>query len=113
MRYMLLFVGLAAAPEATDAETADYNRNWGEWIGGLAGPGALVTGAPLEPRGHVVTADTLSPVELERMDIGGFAVIEAEDEDQAVEIARRAPRMALGGRTIIRPVIVVGGPASP
>jgi len=110
MRYMLLFVGLAAAPEASDEQTTDYNRRWGEWMGGLASRNALVAGAPFQANGKVVSTDSVSELELERVDIGGFALIDVGDDAEAIESARSAPHMALGGTTIVRRVIAVGGP---
>jgi hypothetical protein len=51
---MLLFLGIAAQPEATDEQTADYNRQWGAWMGDLARDGALISSAPLQAQGSVV-----------------------------------------------------------
>jgi hypothetical protein len=107
MRYMLLFRGLAAAPHATDEQTLDYNRQWGEWIGRLASRDALVASAPFQPRGAVVASDSVRELELAPIDIGGFALIEAT-EDEAVEIAGQAPHIALGGTTVVRPVVDLG-----
>lgn len=108
MRFMLLFRGLAAAPRATDEQTADYNQRWAAWMGDLTQRGALLSGAPFQPGGSLVTGTEVSGLELERVDIGGFALIEAEDEEAAVEIAKSAPHAALGGTTIVRPLIAVG-----
>jgi hypothetical protein len=102
MRYLLLFEGLAARPDASDAETVDYNRQWGEWMR------AAGDGAPLEPRGKVVSSGAVEELQLATVDIGGFALVEVDDEAAAVELARKAPHVALGGRTIVRPVIAVG-----
>jgi hypothetical protein len=109
MRYMLLFVGLGAQPEATDEQTANYNAEWGEWMGALANRGALLSGAPLEARGSVVSAEGSEELRLDTVDIGGFALIEAADEASAADVARQAPHTALGGRTIVRPLAEVGG----
>jgi hypothetical protein len=108
MRFMLLFRGLAAAPEAEDEQTAEYNARWASWMGGLAERGALLSGAPFGPGGSVVTGVEVSRLELERVDIGGFALIEAESEGAAVEIAKSAPHAVLGGTTVVRPLIAVG-----
>jgi hypothetical protein len=105
MRYMLLFFGLAAATKTTDQKTADYNRKWGDWMGGLASRHALVAGTPFEARGSVVAADAVRDLELKPVDIGGFALIDAADDAEAIEIARDAPHIALGGTTIVRPLI--------
>jgi hypothetical protein len=107
--YVLLFVGRAAQPEATDDQTADYNRKWAGYMGELGQAGQLRAGAPFEPSGKVVSRDGVSDLELAEVDIGGYLVIEAESLDAAVEIAGRAPHIALGGQTLVRPAIPVGG----
>ena len=101
-RFMLLFVGLAAQPQATDDETKSYNQLWGTWIGGLAQRGILESGSPLEFAGKVVAKDSVSEFQPERVDIGGFLLIKTASMDEAVEIAGQAPHIALGGTTIVR-----------
>jgi hypothetical protein len=107
-KFMMLYVGLAAQPDADDPQTRDYNAQWGEYMAALARDGALESGAPLEPDGRVVQRDSVEPFELSTPDIGGYVVIDAESLDAAVQIARGAPHIALGGTTIIRPCIPVG-----
>jgi uncharacterized protein YciI len=108
---MLLFLGLAAAPEATDAQTTDYNRRWGEWMGALAAKGALVAAGPFQPHGKVVSSDGVTDLELDRIDIGAFALIEADSDEAANEIAGSTPHMELGGKTIVRPLVPLPPPA--
>jgi hypothetical protein len=108
-QFMLLFVGLAAAPQASDDQTRDYNDRWGEWMGGLARDGALRGGAPFEPGGKRVERDDAADLVLDRVDVGGFALVEAPSLDAAVAIAQTAPHMALGGTTLVRPCVPVGG----
>jgi hypothetical protein len=101
--FMMLFLGLAAAPGAEDQVTHDYNKQWGEYLAGLASAGSLESGAPFAPSGETVTRDSVSPVELQPLDIGGYALITAASLEEAVRIAKRAPHIALGGTTIVRP----------
>jgi hypothetical protein len=105
-QYLLLFVGLAAPVETSDAQTAEYGRRWGEWMGELAANGTLLSGAPLEPRGFVVGKDGRSDLRLNTVDVGGFMLIQASSDAEAVAVARQAPHIALGGTTIVRPVLV-------
>lgn len=109
MQYMLLFRGLAANPQATDQRTADYNRQWGQWMADLAKSHALLAGAPFHASGKVITGAEVADLELEPVDTGGFAMIEVDSEQAALEIAKTAPHAALGGTTIVRPVVAVGG----
>ena len=106
-QFMLLMVGYAAQPQASDAETSAYNAKWMEYFGELARSGALRAGAPFAPNGKRVQHDTVGDLELDTVDIGGFLLIDVDTLDAAVEIAGRAPHVALGGTTIVRPCLAV------
>lgn len=106
--YLLLFVGRPGAPDATDEQTVDYNRRWGEYMGELAQAGKLRAGAPLENAGTAVSADGIDELQLADVDIGGFIVVETDSLEAADEIAAGAPHIALGGTTIVRPCRVIG-----
>ena len=106
--YLLLFLGRAAQPDATDDETVDYSRRWGEYMAGLGKSGQLRGGAPLEPSGKVVARDGITDLQLGDIDIGGFIVVEADSHETAENIAAQAPHIALGGSTIVRECQAVG-----
>jgi len=106
--FMMLYVGLAARPTAEDNQTRDYNERWGSYMGELAAAGALESGAPFAADGKLVGRESVEPLELGEVDIGGYAIINAESLDAAVELAKRAPHIELGGTTIIRPCVPVG-----
>jgi hypothetical protein len=107
-QYLLLFVGLAARTQTEDAVSADYNQQWRRYMGGLAGQAKLVAGAPLEPDGKVVGRDGVDDFQLQQVDVGGFIVIEADSEEEAVDVARHAPHVGLGGTTVVRPCAATG-----
>jgi hypothetical protein len=106
-QYMLLLAGRAAQPQATDTETRDYNARWMEFFGALGRSGVLRAGAPFANSGKIVQLDTVSDIELREVDIGGFLLIEAESAEAAVQIAKQAPHIALGGSVIVRPCLEV------
>ncbi|HEX6554216.1 MAG TPA: YciI family protein [Ktedonobacteraceae bacterium] len=106
-QFLLLFVGYTLQPGDGSAQTQAYMQGWGEWMAGLASKGILVTGSPLEWRGKVVKKDAVTDLQLQQEDIGGYLLIRAESLDEAVEIAKQAPHMALGGTTIVRPCLDV------
>ena len=110
---MLLLLGRAAQPDASDETTRDYNRRWAEWAGGLAQRGALRSGGPFEATGRTISADSVSELQLQPVDIGGFLLIDAADMQEATEIARQAPHIALGGTTVVRPCVALAEPAPP
>ena len=109
-QYMLLLTGRAAQPQATDAETRDYNARWMEYLGGLARSGVLRAGAPFAATGQVVQRGSVGDAELGEVDIGGFLLVEAESAEAAVQIAEQAPHIALGGSVIVRPCLEVPPP---
>lgn len=107
-QFMLLLVGRTAAPQADDPETQAYNVRWQQYMGELAGSGALRAGAPFAGDGKVVREESVSDLEVDEIDIGGFLLIEADSIDQATSLAQRAPHIELGGSTIVRPCQQVG-----
>jgi hypothetical protein len=106
--FLMLYLGLTAQSENRDRQTVDYNKQWADYMRELATIGVLESSAPLAPDGKSVQRDMISPVELAQVDIGGYAVIKAESLEAAVELAKRAPHIALGGTTIIRQCLPVG-----
>jgi hypothetical protein len=104
-QFMLLFVGLAAPVQADDALTQAYEEKWADWMGGLAREGALSSGGPFLASGKRVDRDATADLALDTVDIGGYALIDVASIEDAVEIAQRAPHTALGGSTIVRPIM--------
>ncbi len=102
-KYLLLTVGLASEPRPADPQTQAYNARWAEWIRSLFHGGILESGLPLEATGKTVTRDAVTEYELQREDVYGYMVINADSLDAAIEVARQSPHMELGGKTIIRP----------
>jgi hypothetical protein len=103
--FMLLFVGLAAPTQADDSVTHAYEGKWADWMGGLARDGALLSGGPFLATGKRVGRDATYDLVLETVDIGGYALLDVSSIDEAAEIAQRAPHTALGGSTIVRPIM--------
>jgi hypothetical protein len=64
-----------------------------------------VAGGPLQPRAQRVDRDGVTDIELDRIDVGGYALVSADSIDLATAIAATAPHTALGGSTIVRPVL--------
>ena len=106
-QFMLLFVGLGAPEQvaADDAQTQAYMVKWTDWMAGLARQGALESGGPFLGTGKQVNRDGVTDLVLERMDIGGYALVTADSIEDAAEFARQAPHTALGGSTIVRPLM--------
>jgi hypothetical protein len=104
-QFMLLFVGLAAPEQADDSLTKAYEAKWATWMTGLARDGALSSGGPFLAAGKRVDRDATADLSLDMVDIGGYALVDVASIDDAAEIAQRAPHTALGGSTIVRPIM--------
>jgi hypothetical protein len=104
-QFMLLFVGLAAPTQADDSLTQAYEEKWADWMGGLARDGALLSGGPFLATGKRVGRDATYDLVLDTVDIGGYALLDVASIDDAAGIAERAPHTALGGSTIVRPIM--------
>lgn len=84
--------------------TESYSKKWTDYIGKLAQGGHLESGSPLESGGKVVVGkESVSDFKGEKVDIYGYMLIKASSLDEAVELSKQAPHMALGGTTIVRP----------
>ena len=99
-QFMLLFVGLAAPEQADDSLTKAYEEKWADWMSGLAREGSLSSGGPFLATGKRVELDATVDLTLDTVDIGGYALI-----DVAAKIAEQAPHTALGGSTLVRPIM--------
>jgi hypothetical protein len=109
MKYMLMFIDAGEGMPQTPEGQAVYARI-GEWFGRLNGEGKMVSGEELQP---VRTATTVrlnggkpvvtdGPFIESKETVGGFAVIEVADLDEAIEWAKTWPG---GGPVEVRPVV--------
>ncbi|HVH62161.1 MAG TPA: YciI family protein [Candidatus Dormibacteraeota bacterium] len=112
MKYVLLFGGTMEGvehlePEARAAATADYERS-GQWFEKYTKAGKVVDGHELQGpstattvtrrNGKVTVID--GPFIESKEVIGGYAVIEVSDLDEALELAKEWP-----GTVEIRPIV--------
>jgi hypothetical protein len=106
-KFLLLFVGLGAPTEVapSDAVTQAYVGQWGAYMGALAADGRLESGSPLQVGGSSVTKHGATPLIPETVDIGGFVLITADSLADAEKVAGQAPHIALGGTTLVRPLL--------
>jgi hypothetical protein len=108
MKYMLMFIDDGQGMPQTPEGKAVYARI-GEWFGRLGQEGKMVSGEELQPvrtattvrnnGGKAVVTD--GPFIESKETVGGFAVIEVADLDEAMEWAKSWP----GGPVEVRPVV--------
>lgn len=114
MKYMLMFVDTdydwsKAPPDERQAMAERVD----EWWGQHAGAGRIVGGAQLQPAATATTVRfnggqaivTDGPFIEAKERIGGFALVEVADLDEALAMARTWP---IGGLVEVRPLIPEG-----
>jgi hypothetical protein len=72
-------------------EAAQARAAFGAWLA-AAGKAVVDPGAPLKPAGQVATGKPAA-----RAAIGGYSVIEADSEEEALKILKSHPFVARGG----------------
>lgn len=125
--FMLLFRN--AGPEAhqhlTPEERTQLAKQWNSWYDGLAASGKAQHGRPLALGGRVVSGprgQTVidGPYAEAKEAVGGYIFLNVADIDEATEIAKQCPGLAIGLTVEVRPVAdfspvleeVVGRPPS-
>jgi len=89
--YLLTYHGEGGMPDSPE-EAAKVMSAWGAWFGQLGG--ALVDGGNPTTRGKAISPDgsvmdaTSTPT--------GYSIIKADSLDQAVELAKGCPVLAIG-----------------
>jgi hypothetical protein len=104
--YTFLFRG-RQIPSSLE-EMQKTTETWMAWFKELGQKGHIKDlGHPLEPNGKVVRGSQLvtdGPYMETKDVVGGFTVILASDLEQAVEIAKGCPILAVGGAVEVRPI---------
>ena len=108
-KFMLIFQGgqmNAASPEEMQANMS----KWMAWIDRLSKTNQCVAGEPLLPGGKLVSGKagktvTDGPYTEGKEVVGGFFIINANDMDDAVNIAKDCPTYETGGTVQVRQVM--------
>jgi hypothetical protein len=105
-----VFLYRSAQRPTSPEQMQQVMQKWMDWYKDLTEKGHMVDrGQPLEPGGKVVQAGTRTVVDgpfAEAKDlVGGFTIIQADDIDQAAELAKGCPVLDRGGHVEVRPVL--------
>lgn len=110
MRYVLLFAG--NRDESTPADLEAMQAQVMEWWGAHSAAGVITGGEQLQPANTATTVRhssangspqiTDGPYVEAKEQIGGFAVVDVENLDQALELARTWPAR---GTVEVRPTV--------
>ena len=114
MKYLLMFVDTDRDwSKASRDELQEMGSKTAEWWGRHAAAGRIYGGAQLQPvstattvrldRGRPIVTD--GPFIEAKERIGGFALVDVTDLDEALEMARTWP---VGGLVEVRPLVTEG-----
>ena len=107
--YLLLFRGTGWDKGLSPEEIQNVVTKWYNWFDGLIQSGKAKAGQPLRDEGKVVSGKkgrTVSdgPFAESKEAIGGYFLLEVEDENEAIEIAQQCPALDYGLKVEVRPV---------
>jgi hypothetical protein len=93
-----------ASPEDMQA----VMKQWMDWLGGIAAQNKLVDkGSSLASGGKVVRANNVITdgpyTEIKEL-VGGYSIIKAESMEEAAELAKGCPIIAIGGNVEVREI---------
>jgi len=104
--FMMLFRHVPDPSYAPSQEDIQNEiKKWQDWIGGIAAQGKFDSTNQLGSEGKVVKADgtiTDGPYAEVKEIIGGYIIVKAESEDEAVEMAKGCPILQIGGHVEVR-----------
>ena len=108
-KFVYLFKGgvdntQTASPEAMQA----HMQKWGEWMQKLTKDVSILGGDPLHPNGKIISGTkkvvTDGPFAETKEVVGGYLLINANDLNQATEIAKGCPILEVDGSVEVRQV---------
>jgi hypothetical protein len=106
-KFALLFRGGRGAESAEVMQS--HMQKWIDWVERLRKEGKYVGGEPLHPGGKKVAGPkktvTDGPFTEAKDIIGGFFILNANNYDEAVEIAKDCPDYNFGGTVEVRQVM--------
>ena len=108
-QYLLNFhhFPLSADAQPTAEEFEAINQQWQGYIGGIAGQGKFVGTYRLEQSGSIIhpTGSVTDVVAEGKGLIVGSLTLQADSLEEAVELAKGCPILAIGGRVEVRSIV--------
>lgn len=99
------------APKRSPEEMQASMKKWMDWIGNIAAQDKLVDrGSSLSPDGKVLRPGNMvtdGPYTEIKEAIGGFSIVKAASVDDAIELAKGCPILAVGGNVEVREINVM------
>jgi hypothetical protein len=108
-QYLLNFhhFPLPAEAKPTAEEFEAVNKQWQGYIGGIAGQGKFVSTQRLGQAGSIISPSgtVADVVEDGKGLIVGTLTLEADSLEEAIELAKGCPVLAMGGSVEVRPIL--------
>ena len=115
-KYMLIFRNTPTtedefqnlSPEDMQAEL----DKWGQWIGGIAAQGKMVSTDALDHTGKIVKGSkhvvTDGPFVESKELVSGFMILSADNIEEAIELSKGCPIYDIEGTVEVRPLMNFG-----
>lgn len=100
-RYLLLLAG-DTLPEVN---LGDRSREYGEWARSVSRNGVYIRGAELAPMARLIGVAAESSLGRELATVGGYFIVEAGTEAEAVRLAESCPHVKYGGAIQVRKLL--------
>jgi hypothetical protein len=108
-KFMLIFHSGTSTPQGSPEEMQEYMNKWFAWIEQLSKEGKYAAGEALLPGGKLITGKsktvTDGPYTEGKEIVGGYFIVNADNYDEAVEIAKGCPDFAYDGSVQVRQVM--------
>lgn len=106
-KFMYLFRGGMDVNQSPEQRQA-HMQKWYQWMQSLAQKGTLVAGEPLQGTGKQLSGTkkvmTDGPYIEAKEHVGGYLIVNANDMEHAVEIAKDCPIFENDGHLEVRPI---------
>jgi hypothetical protein len=106
--YMLLFRGAQWDKDLSPEELQKIMSQWNEWLERLTAQGKVKAAQPLERDGKIVSGKGRTvadgPFAESKEAIGGYFLLQLDDFNEALEIAKECPALEYGVTVEVRPV---------
>jgi hypothetical protein len=106
-QYMLIFRGPTSMKDyqPSQEEMQASIQQWGQWIGGIASQGKLVSTHEIGFEGSIIKSDGSvedSFYSSEDLMVGGYMILKASSKEEALKLAKGCPVLSYGGSVEVR-----------
>ena len=107
--FMMIFRNEPSGQKPSPEQMQVMVKQWQDWIGGIAAQGKFVSTNALGFQGKTVHANTTitdGPYSELKEIVGGYAIVKADNIEDALKLVTGCPTLAIGGKVEVRDVMV-------